>query len=516
MSALLRFREGVSVAVASDDAAADTDAAASAVLTWRARALTLRPVTATMLGLLDTMTRGASDPLALEDTLLDADGADCLAVWHIHLRRLRHACLLRYQVNAAGGDTGAGAAGQETALLSSWPMTKGLEFHPKSWVLPDQRRWRLSRFASLRAENGELLLETPLSDVQSVVHDSRLGSVLSALASAREVAALASLSRLSPASIAAALALLHAAAVVGPVDAAGRLPEDDDPVLRQWQPHDLAFHARGRLGRHDHAFGGTFRFLGEIEPLPAVAVHSDAAEGIDGSVAPLIALPPAREPLCMSLDDAMRRRRSLRRHGEAPMTLEQLGAFLYRVARVKAVIDPEPERRRFYQVSLRPYPSGGATYDLEIYLTVERCDGLAPGLYHYDPLAHGLRLCRDANAATEALLDGARAASRMATRPHILLTLTSRFQRLSWKYETIAYTATLKNVGVLYQTLYLVASAMGLAPCALGGGNSDLFAAAAGTAYYEESSVGEFMLGSRHADDADDADGILMPSGRAQ
>jgi hypothetical protein len=44
--------------------------------------------------------------------------------------------------------------------------------------------------------------------------------------------------------------------------------------------------------------------------------------------------------------------------------------------------------------------------------------------------------------------------------------------------------------------MYLVATAMGLAPCALGGGNSDVFAEAAGTDYYAESSVGEFVLGS--------------------
>jgi hypothetical protein len=38
---------------------------------------------------------------------------------------------------------------------------------------------------------------------------------------------------------------------------------------------------------------------------------------------------------------------------------------------------------------------------------------------------------------------------------------------------------------------------MNLAPCALGNGNSDLFAAAAGTDYYAETSVGEFILGSK-------------------
>jgi hypothetical protein len=46
--------------------------------------------------------------------------------------------------------------------------------------------------------------------------------------------------------------------------------------------------------------------------------------------------------------------------------------------------------------------------------------------------------------------------------------------------------------------MYLVATAMNLAPCAIGCGNADLFAASAGTDYYTESSVGEFILGSLH------------------
>jgi hypothetical protein len=45
--------------------------------------------------------------------------------------------------------------------------------------------------------------------------------------------------------------------------------------------------------------------------------------------------------------------------------------------------------------------------------------------------------------------------------------------------------------------MYLVATAMRLAACALGGGDSDLFARASGLDYYEEGAVGEFILGSR-------------------
>jgi SagB-type dehydrogenase family enzyme len=61
----------------------------------------------------------------------------------------------------------------------------------------------------------------------------------------------------------------------------------------------------------------------------------------------------------------------------------------------------------------------------------------------------------------------------------------------------MAYATILKNVGVLYQTMYLVGTAMDLAPSALGLGNVEKFCKVASTDYFVESSVGEFMLGSR-------------------
>ena len=39
---------------------------------------------------------------------------------------------------------------------------------------------------------------------------------------------------------------------------------------------------------------------------------------------------------------------------------------------------------------MRPYPSGGASYELELYLAVDTCEGLSRGFYHYDAGAHAL------------------------------------------------------------------------------------------------------------------------------
>jgi hypothetical protein len=55
----------------------------------------------------------------------------------------------------------------------------------------------------------------------------------------------------------------------------------------------------------------------------------------------------------------------------------------------------------------------------------------------------------------------------------------------------------LKHVGVLMQTLYLVATAMDLGACAQGFGDTAAFVTAAGVTELEECSVGSMIIGSR-------------------
>ena len=132
-----------------------------------------------------------------------------------------------------------------------------------------------------------------------------------------------------------------------------------------------------------------------------------------------------------------------------------------------------------------------------MYAVVQACTDLAPGLYHYDPAGHRLIRLRGRTAEVTALLRDAAASTGVPEDTvQVLLILAARFARVAWKYESIAYALTLKHVGVVYQTMYLAATAMGLAPCAIGGGDADLFARAVGADYYAETSVGEFLLGN--------------------
>ena len=102
----------------------------------------------------------------------------------------------------------------------------------------------------------------------------------------------------------------------------------------------------------------------------------------------------------------------------------------------------------------------------------------------------------DEQSTVETLLYDAWKATGQQDIPQVLLIITARFGRLFWKYPSFGYGLILKHIGVLYQTFYLVATAMQLAPCAIGSGNSEKFCQVAALDEVEESSVGEFSLGS--------------------
>jgi SagB-type dehydrogenase family enzyme len=285
------------------------------------------------------------------------------------------------------------------------------------------------------------------------------------------------------------------AGLVSEVDDKGQNKEEANETLQQWDFHDLLFHARSRNGRTMKGYGGTYRFWGQIPPLPAV--KPPMSDDYIDLYKPDMETVAAED---QTLAAVMEARRSIREYDdENPITAEQIGEFLYRVARVEHVFaydDVRNGRPEQLELSRRPYPGGGAQYELEFYLTIRHCNGIPSGFYHYCPLNHRLFKISAWNDQTAELLKRGTPMPG-APLPQLLITLAARFSRIAWKYESTAYAVMLKNCGVLYHSMYLVATAMELAPCGIGGGDSDLFAQIAGTDYYAETSVGEFILGSR-------------------
>lgn len=425
----------------------------------------------------DTLTRLLNNWVALDDLDAEAaaDGIDAVLKLELILQHLAKAGLLEL------------ATAEESPLAKLVPISSS--FVLRFPLIDSDLAYRMSRFAYLRSESGILILETPRGFARITLLRSEATRFVYNLCEGTTVTVMLKVKgSISTAEINTFLQLLLIGAIIEPCNENGFIPEDHNPVLRQWEFHDLLFHSRSRTGRHDSPMGGTFRFRGELDPQPAVKPRSSIQPGIPLS-RPDIDLLMAND---RSLTFVLETRHSIRTHGSIPITIQELGQFLFRVGYVRHIY-----RTDIGEFTQRPYPSGGASYELEFYIIVDRCQGLQRGFYYYDPAYHVLHPVSPPTDDMEMMLYEAWVSSAMTCRPQVLLIIASRFQRVSWKYQGMAYATQLKNVGVVYATMYLVANAMNLAPCALGVGNSDRFCRLAGTDYFKEGSVGEFMLGSR-------------------
>ena len=355
---------------------------------------------------------------------------------------------------------------------------------------------RLSRFALFRRRAGVLALESPLTKHRAELRHSGARTIITGLTGATTAAEVSressELLGLSPSEVYELLSNLVGAgfAEVGHWEAGMAIFDaDTDCALRQWEFHDLLFHSRSRQGRYDDPSGGVSEVSDEIDLPPAV---KQPPQG------PTISLPvPSCDEINASdpsLTSALESRSSIRSFGRDPLSVRQLGEFLYRVGRIRR---RDPTLDGAYQVAERPYPGGGGLYELELYVTVQRCGGCPAGIYYYDPLRHMLVLINSDDDDRAAMLGVAASAMGRDYQPDVLLTISARFQRISWKYRSIAYALILRNAGVVYQTMYLVATAMDIARCGIGGGDSDLASRVLKLDYLRESSVGDFVIGSR-------------------
>ncbi|MFK8114817.1 MAG: SagB family peptide dehydrogenase [Rubripirellula sp.] len=342
------------------------------------------------------------------------------------------------------------------------------------------KRFLLSRFAYMHLVGETMRLESPTGHADLNLHDPRAMTLLGALASPQSATELATTCGLEPEQVQVMLNfLLNMEAVVTDGQQA------PDPIRDPWEFHDLLFHSRSRLGRHDRPYGGTYPFKDVFPAIPTIKPPMDG-EVIELATPDLTQI-REQDP---SFTEVLESRKSIRSQDEQPITVAQLGEFLYRSSRVKKLSADG-------SVSFRPSAGGGALHELEVYPFVSRCEGLEPGAYHYRAADHQLTRIQEMTPTVKTLLDVAGVTATLQGPPQVLFLVAARFQRVQMKYQSMAYAVILKNVGALYQTMYLVGTAMNLAPCALGGGHSDLFAESLGLNYYQETSVGEFILGTR-------------------
>lgn len=245
----------------------------------------------------------------------------------------------------------------------------------------------------------------------------------------------------------------------------------------EWDPIELALQRRT-------ASGGLASGVGTSAPPPARPRFIDR---------PCTSLPPPQEPESLLLTEALVRRRSIRNYAPRALRLDELSTLLHHSARVIEVQhDPHLGTR-----ALRPFPTAGARSELEIYVVANEVEGLAAGAHYFEAMGHRLLAIRDRDEHQAKILRFVEAAAgdQLDRAPAVVLLITAVFERVMWKYRDLGLSLIYKDVGALMQTLYLVATALHIGPCAIGGGDELANSRWLGLDPLYESQVGCFLLG---------------------
>lgn len=430
----------------------------------------LRPSTRTVLKLLENNKYTKTE---LGSIAFEQEGYNGLNHFNLHLNRLEKAGYLSYTLM------------ENNTVFCSYEQMTGA-----AGLCMDQisQRFRLSKFAFIRREGDHFLLESALGQARILIYDQYILGLTSLLSTFTTTEKLSQEQPISVSTLEAFITLLNTGDFL-----------EFEPVVNTysseelWNFHDLLFHTRTRYGRHHYNLGGTYRFINDIPPKKASRGEADALAEVYLSV-------PEPEETCLSqsLEHCMEQRHSTRVFNGLDLRL--LSTLLYRCLRIKGsrpypVANAAGDTEEIETLSA-PYPSGGSMYELVFYLTIYECEGLEPGFYQYNAFEHKLCLLQCKNKDTDIMMWYAKACIGSDQLPPAVITFAADFERMFWKYENMAYAAILKNVGVVFQTLYLVAADLGLAACAIGNGNIETLSRLTKKTVLQESSVGEFILGN--------------------
>jgi len=170
-----------------------------------------------------------------------------------------------------------------------------------------------------------------------------------------------------------------------------------------------------------------------------------------------IHLPPPTPKGSMSLEEAIDRRRSIRRFTPEPISQPQLSQILWAT---QGVTDTRSGDRAI--------PSAGATYPLEIFVVCgHNCiEGISEGIYHYNPESHSLTLHCQGDSRREL----ARAAlnQEFVYQAPVNIVICAVYERTTMRYGARGERYVHIEVGHAGQNIYLQATALGLATVAIG------------------------------------------------
>jgi len=174
------------------------------------------------------------------------------------------------------------------------------------------------------------------------------------------------------------------------------------------------------------------------------------------NVGPVVKLPRPELEGKVSLEEAIARRRSVRRYRAEPLTLSQLSQVLWSAQGITAGGE------------LRAAPSAGATYPLELFAFVgkQAIDGLEAGIYHYEVDSHSL-VCSQRGDLRRELARAALDQGFIVSAP-VDIVICAIYTRTSYTYGRRGERYVHMEVGHVGENIHLQAIALGLATVEVG------------------------------------------------
>lgn len=172
-----------------------------------------------------------------------------------------------------------------------------------------------------------------------------------------------------------------------------------------------------------------------------------------------IELPAPRQDSEVSIERALRERRSIREFSNKPITLQQLSQLLWSAQGITS-------RRGF-----RTAPSAGALYPLQLYVVVGNVTNLPQGIYKYQTNGH--RLIRISAEDKRKVIARAAWGQRWVRNNAALVVFSVNESRTTRKYGRRGIRYVHIEVGHAAQNLFLQAQALGLGAAVVGAFGDD-------------------------------------------
>lgn len=159
-----------------------------------------------------------------------------------------------------------------------------------------------------------------------------------------------------------------------------------------------------------------------------------------------------------SVEEVVLRRRSRRKFSNSSVSIQKLSNILYYSYGITGKLEKA-------DLLLRAVPSEGGLYTIDIYISVNRVEGLERGIYYYDPFEHEIVLVNH-NDLTSISKELSGCAEMLDTAAFTFV-LGANFWRNQWKYYERGYRAILIDCGHVAQNLHMLSTAYELASCCL-------------------------------------------------